>query len=247
MPLDLREQYAANKEKDQRRRDDQARNIEEMRGRRWWHLGEKDPVARFTKWLVIVTALLCIVTFLSVVVLKITDDTLHQTLIENTRAWLTADQMHLLTPLDQIDPVKVQIRMVNIGHEPALNVVWTLRPRLVSYIPEGPVPDTPLLAPNSTCEGLETDSLRGIPIFPIQNINFWVPESFPNSLEYKKIFKDAADKKGSLIIDGCFVYRTAATAAEKHGTSFSFFLRDTPWETSAKWNFNALPMGNNAD
>jgi hypothetical protein len=136
-----------------------------MRSRRWWHLGEKDPVARFTKWLVIVTALLCIVTLLSVVVLKITDDTLNRTLVENTRAWLTAAQMQLVTPLDQIDTVKVQVRMVNIGREPALNVVWSLEPRLVSYVPEGPAPDIPLLAPNITCEGVETDSLRGIPVF----------------------------------------------------------------------------------
>jgi hypothetical protein len=85
--LDIRGQYDANKAK-------QARRAQERQPTPLWWLGQREPIARFTKWLVIWTALLFIGTVASAVVLLKTDYTLKEQ-VDNVKRQLTileADQ-----------------------------------------------------------------------------------------------------------------------------------------------------------
>jgi hypothetical protein len=88
MPLTASEQYNANKKKDQRRRDEILRQQAERTKIPWWHLGQRDPLARFTLWLVISTICLVIATVATFVVLYETDRTLKETMIASNRASL---------------------------------------------------------------------------------------------------------------------------------------------------------------
>ena len=71
--MGVREQYEAKKAADQRR-------AEERKPTPWWWLGQRDPIARFSKWLVIYTFFLFVATVGSAVVLLITDHTFNDQL-----------------------------------------------------------------------------------------------------------------------------------------------------------------------
>jgi hypothetical protein len=68
--LSIRERYEAQKEA--RERSNQERGPQP-----WWWLGQRDPIVRLTKWLVIWTALLFVGTVVSAGILWKTDGTLR--------------------------------------------------------------------------------------------------------------------------------------------------------------------------
>jgi hypothetical protein len=77
--LDLRERYEAQKVA-------RAARSRESASRRWWSLGQHDPIARYTAWLVLFTSLLAIATAGSMLVLWKTDNTLNGTLAETEKS-----------------------------------------------------------------------------------------------------------------------------------------------------------------
>jgi len=114
--LDVRERYEAQKEARRRR----AQEREPMPI--WW-LGQRDPVARFSKWLMIWTALLFVGTIGSGIILYKTDITLQNTTVTNERPWLKleiepAGDFSYSTELGIDFLIKVNIK--NIGKTPAL-------------------------------------------------------------------------------------------------------------------------------
>jgi hypothetical protein len=68
-------------------------NTKKRRKIPWWWLRQREPVARFTAWLVIVTAILSIATIASVVALIVTDHTLKDTARRQLRAYLYVDPL----------------------------------------------------------------------------------------------------------------------------------------------------------
>lgn len=89
----------------------------------WW-FNQRDPINRFTGWLVAWTALLFVGTIVSAAILYKTDITLHQTLIATQRPWVAA-KIALTGALTYSDdgvsiPIRADLR--NTGQSPALNV-----------------------------------------------------------------------------------------------------------------------------
>ncbi len=175
----------------------------------------------------------------------------HKARIAEERAWIAPVSMILESALENGLPVRYQIRIVNPGKEPALGVVWKATPIGVPYIQPTSEPDA---RRNTTCDGLEPPPSNGVVLYPSTEVNFWVPLDVPDTTENRQLIREVLNKSESLVIDGCFAYRTGGG---KHTSSFRFFLRDIPGKPSyirdkdgnltPAWNFNVNPTGNEAD
>ncbi len=107
---------------------------------------------------------------------------------------------------------------------------------------------------NATCDGLEPPLHDGMVLYPPVGVNFWLPLDIPNSTENRQLVSEILSKRKSLVIDGCFAYRTSE---ERHTSSFRFFLRDIPnmpsyapdkdGKLTPAWNFNVTLSGNEAN
>ncbi|MGD0100022.1 MAG: hypothetical protein ABSC60_06725 [Acidobacteriota bacterium] len=174
--------------------------------------------------------------------------------IASSRAWIVPEHIMLTSRLESGLPVTYQIRISNPGKEPALSVVWNIKPVGVPYIPEGIGSDNVKLDPNTTCIGLEPKPANGIVLYPAAQTSYWVPMRIPDTAENRQLVAEVLKKTESLVIEGCFAY---TTTGGKHTSSFRFFLRDTPntpsliFDKDGKiihaWNFNAALTGNDAN
>jgi hypothetical protein len=172
------------------------------------------------------------------------------------RAWLAPNYMYLDSPLENGLPVQSVVKVVNVGREPALGLVWKTTETGVPYIPD--TGDDPIQTNrNSTCDGLEPKPPDGMVVYPAganDSVNDLVPLDIQDSPDNRKLLQDALNRTKSIVIDGCFAYRTGGG---KHTSSFRFLLRDKPGQPSfvlnkdghpvPNWRFNALPSGNEAD
>lgn len=89
--MDVWSQYQATKDKEKRR-------AQEREPIPLWWLGQRDPIVRLTKWLVIWTALLFVGTIVSAGILFITDRTLRDTLKKSQRPWVVAESVERVPP-----------------------------------------------------------------------------------------------------------------------------------------------------
>jgi hypothetical protein len=170
------------------------------------------------------------------------------------RAWIAPEQIILTSPVESGLPLKYQIRITNPGKEPALEAISKVTPIGVPYIHEDGAEDSVKFGPNSTCSGLEPKADHGVAVYPQEKTNYWVPFNVPDTSTNRRLIEDVLSKKESLVIDGCFAYRTGG---QKHTSSFRFFLRDIPSSPSftidkegnpiAAWSFNAALSGNEAN
>jgi hypothetical protein len=177
----------------------------------WWWLGQRDPVVRLTKWLVIWTALLFVGTTISAIILKITDSTLRETLEANNRAWVAV----ITARLDNIPeaglPISGALTYKNIGPSPALNTNY------VMFLQRLPILDKNLgvKSPHDdVCSAVPDGNLT---IFP----GYEFGTAFPSSAE---TIATSAVIKGDEILywRGCFVYETYQKI--RH-TQFCYYLR----------------------
>jgi hypothetical protein len=90
-------------------------------------------------------------------------------------------------------------------------------------------------------------------VYPQEKTNYWFPFDVPDTSANRRPIEDVVSRKKSLVIDGCFAYRTGGT---KHTSAFRYFLRDIPspsftvdkdGKPIAAWNFNAALSGNEAN
>ena len=183
------------------------------------------------------------------------DDThkLAEAAVASSRAWVAPEQMTLGSPVESGLPLKYQIRIVNPGKEPALGVIWKTVSYGVPYIFESNAQDGFKSGPNSTCSGLDPKAADSMVLYPSGPMNFWLPLDVPDNDENRQLIEDVKKKTKSLVIEGCFAYRTAGG---KHTSSFRFFLRDVNQPSFTKdkegnpvaaWNFNTDPSGNDAN
>lgn len=174
--------------------------------------------------------------------------------VASSRAWVAPEQMTLGSAVESGLPLRYQVRIVNPGREPALGLVWNVAPTGVPYIPEGTASNSIKFEPNSTCSSLEPSATDGMVLYPSGPTNYWVPLDLPNTTENRQLLDEVMKKAKSLIVNGCFAYRTGG---EKHTSAFRFFLRDVPNRSSLvtdkdgnsvpAWNFNATLSGNDAN
>jgi len=171
----------------------------------------------------------------------------QQSLIDANRAWIDPASMLLIAPLENGGPVRIQIHIINTGHEPAMNVVYKFIEVPEPYVPNF-AKNEPVLQPVQACDGL-IPKAEGFTAFPNANVDNWIPYSFDDTPADNKITSDVANRRVSLIIDGCFAYETMGQQAQ---IPFRFFLRDIQGQASfsyspngtaetANWYFNALP------
>jgi hypothetical protein len=80
--MTARERYEAKKREERRLQEEH-----QDRSKIWFR--QRNPIDRFTGWLVAWTALLCVATVLSVIVLNKTDHTLQRTVVATQRPWLS--------------------------------------------------------------------------------------------------------------------------------------------------------------
>lgn len=88
----------------------------------WW-FKEKEPVAKFTGWVMAYTGLLAIVAALQLCTLERTDQTLHKTLVTANRAWLAPLEARLDGEIVDGETVKVKLSVINTGRGPAFDVI----------------------------------------------------------------------------------------------------------------------------
>src|SRR3981081_2429406 len=112
----IRERYEAQKEARDRR-------TQENSPQPWWWLGQRDPIVRLTKWLVICTACLFVGTIVSALILWKTDTTLRETLEINQRPWLAISAAPIgdveISDEDGLSSV-IEYSLKNSGRTPAV-------------------------------------------------------------------------------------------------------------------------------
>jgi len=244
----------------------QQRALEDESWETLWKRTKSDPVAFFTAVLSVTTAALFILSLVQIWFLIKADRTANisakaateaaeiakKSLVAANRAWLSPTNAILTKPMEDGLPIRIQIRIVNVGREPALGVVWKMNPFPVPYIPLSDGTE-PSISPNVSCEGLKPREPDGLVIYPPGGINYWLPFDIEDSGENRKFFEAVMARQSTLIIEGCFAYRVGK---EPHTSAFRFFLRDRPGEPSwtmqdgkpaPNWHFNAMLSGNEAN
>jgi hypothetical protein len=180
--------------------------------------------------------------------------TLATAALAANRAWLAPNQILLTSALETGLPVHFQMQISNPGREPALGVVYRIKPRTVAYIPQTSV-DEPNLGPNNACIGREPKPSDGSVVYPdAPGLKRWVPDELADTPENWQILANVLNRTDSLVIEGCMVYRADG---KKHKSLFRFFLRDVagqrsfvpdiPGKPGSAWFFNATLAGNEAD
>jgi hypothetical protein len=177
---------------------------------------------------------------------------LAQATVASSRAWVAPQQLILTSSVEAGLPMKFQVRLFNPGKEPALGIIWALKPYGVTYIADGNG-EKAEAGENEMCSGLEPTPDRETVLYPNGPMNFWLPLDIPDTGDNRALLESVQKKQKSLVIDGCFAY---ITATQKHLSAFRFFLRDVagPSFVADKqgnqvpaWNFNLALDGNGAD
>jgi hypothetical protein len=142
-------------------------------------------------------------------------------MIGANRAWVDPAFMFLLRPLEGGEPISFQLRVENVGREPAIDAVFRFQISLVEYIPLiGSQP--PAIPRNAACDALEPDATAGIVLYStnIPGLKNWTVHTFDDTPENRQISLDAVSRRGSIVIDGCAAYRTLG---QKHTVAFRIF------------------------
>ncbi len=240
----------------------QKRKVDERRSGSAWE-EPADRAARITasatKWMAIFTFALVLTSALSWWEIhsgSVDTHNLADAAVASSRAWVAPEQMILDSPVESGLPIRYAVRMVNPGKEPAIGVVWKLRPFGVPYI-QNSQPDANddyQFGPNTTCVGLQPGSVDGVVLYPAGPTADWLPLDIPDTGENRQLVGEVLRKTKSLVIEGCFAYKTGG---ERHTSSFRFLLRDLPDKPSfvadqngkqvPAWSFNTELAGNSAN
>ena len=201
----------------------------------------------------VIQALLVICTGALAYIAWRTDRTLNDTIFAANHAWLAPSFIQLNRPLEEEAPIAFQIKIMNVGREPALGVVWHTHHYGIPYVPEGTDADAIGFEQNNTCERLNPPKSDGLVIYPSTASTGWLPIVLKDSAENNVLRKDVLARSKTLVIDGCFAYRAEAS---RRTSAFRYYLRDVPNQPSCvryasevrcNWNFNLPFNGNEAN
>lgn len=141
--MDIRERYEAQKK-------DRERGAQERGSQPWWWLGQRDPIVRLTKWLVVWTALLFVGTLISAGILWETDDTQRES--------FTAVQRPFIIPLElKITPTTdIRKKIVQWFFQPSIkNSGNTPTKDLMFYSTFAEAPRTPVANAGEAFQGVQ--------------------------------------------------------------------------------------------
>jgi hypothetical protein len=171
---DVRHQYEAKKAAD-------ARRAQENQPQPWWWLGQGDPIARFTKWLVIYTFGLVIATVGSAIILYKTDHTLQRTVTATQRPWVgteivTKGAFHFLK--DGYALAEFELTLKNYGN----SVATAFGYRSHMFGDPGADANIRIKAQRVTCEGAtkssNSDELKSNgALFPTGEMKWFIGET----------------------------------------------------------------------
>jgi hypothetical protein len=88
----------------------------------------------------------------------------QKNMVASNRAWVAPDFVVLTKPLESGEPLHIQLRLQNTGHQPATGLIWKFNTFAVAYVPIGG--DVEISAPNKTCERLDPSESKGVVIYP---------------------------------------------------------------------------------
>lgn len=202
-----------------------------------------DRINRSDRWMIGLTAAIAFFGLVSAVIfgwqLHVMQGQLDEMRGEQ-RARIAADNMILNGPIPSTDVLNLAVLIDNYGRDAAHNVTWALaNPTLVPFIPEEggvyvPIPHTDI------CTALHHDRRKGVTVFPTPETKKWIPVSLPNSQETKMVVTSAIAEKGSMIVNGCILYRTLRTW---YKTSFHYLWRSVKGTPPAAWAFQEVGEG----
>jgi hypothetical protein len=197
------------------------RQAERNDSSKWW-LGQRNPIDRFTGWLVAWTALLCVATVLSAVVLYKTDHTLQRTVVATQRPWISvkveAGGIRFHSDGTLFHNFKVTLK--NVGNSVATFVDQDLK--FFAVKAEGGLAGQ---LQDEMCKGLRgkvEKSKSALALFPLEESD----PVYSLALTAKQIDMEAIGTARllNLMLVGCVVYRSEF-AHDVHETGYMFSIR----------------------
>jgi hypothetical protein len=186
----------------------------------WW-FGQRNPIDRFTGWLVAWTALLCVATVLSALVLYKTDHTLQRTVVATQRPWISvkveASGVRFHSDGTLFQNFKVSLK--NVGNSVATFVDQNLK---FFAATKGGLAEQ---IQDDMCKGLRRNvekSKSVLALFPSEENNPF----YSFALTAKNIDMEAIGSARllDLMLVGCVVYRSEF-ADDVHETGYMFSIR----------------------
>jgi hypothetical protein len=156
-------------------------------------------------------------------------DAAERNLVAANRAWVEPASLILEKPLEQGGSTEIGLFITNRGREPAVDVLYALKLRSITYIKSGaPSNDESVEEPlgrNQTCDALEPKPGVGFVLYPGIDRQHGVGYSFPENETNTGIRLAALSRSVSIVVDGCLAYHTFD---QSHFSAFRFLLRDVP-------------------
>lgn len=211
----------------------------------WWFITPLKKLdglitALATVLLAIITGLLGLIAYWQYQELRSTDQTLHDTLIASTRAWIAPETAIL--KIEANIPPEITILYFNTGKSPAFGFNYDQTggdfPIAANFKDWKNIP----IPKNRTCDGLLP--LNGAQtVFP-SSANLANDLAFDLDITPPEGVGEIMRGERILWLNGCFAYRTMGDA---HQSGFCFFLLPEPLKPFAKWRMKKCPSGHTAN
>lgn len=193
------------------------------RSKKWtdgsWWFQEREPLNRFTGWLMAYTCVLVIVSALQFCTIQNTDTTTHDALVAANRAWVAPVSADFIVPPVVGERMQVRMTYRNVGHSPALKFHSGMQMFTVAADKNGGFV-------NPHRDFCKEVSFPGIgAVFPVSPPDYTL--QFPELAVFEA---DVESRKSIAIWDVCFKYETFG---KERKTSACFYLR--PSATNHEW------------
>ncbi len=212
-------------------------------GRPWW-FQQTDPVAKFTGWVAIYTAVLCGVSGLQFLALLSTDRTTHQALVAANRAWV-GPAIGTITSIEKDRGIEVTIQYNNTGREPAFDFFDTFDYEIFPMLEWNSGAAAEKLSDwSSRCLKVDKISRGARVAYPTSGATFYSLIYNTDNAANKRRWKATegiVEGREAFAVQGCFLYRSID--AIRH-TSFCLFYQANVTKLPA---LNLCTVGNEAD
>ena len=122
------------------------------------------------------------------------------------RAWISVPYVTLARPLEEGYPLKVSVRIANIGRTPALGMRWRIIPVPGPWISHASGLNLSDSIVNRTCDGLKPRPRHGVVIWPSTNAKMWIPQSVRFVHNNRALIADILNHSKSLMLEGCLAH-----------------------------------------
>ena len=208
-----------------------AKAKDDSKQRPWW-FNLPEPIDRFTGWLSICTAMLCVATIgLGVVAYK-TDETLKKTLSVSQRAWVAPMRVSMTGDFAFDAKGRFSVYYKNTGNAPAIKVRHLA---VFGFIPIANKMDW-----SDFCKDDLKEAEPSWTVYPSDSFEYQLVVDGPTEGPIHEVLEGTH----KLNLKGCFVYETFT---EIHRSQFCFtwdYVKDKPLNN---WPWSFCQTGNEAD